>query len=207
MSMWNRARATVTCTFCRPHFPKQLRTFQLLTMFMWSRFLTTVSCAFVLWDPQIFQFLCDIPLSLQSFTHFANPIFLRILFDMEFSLYSLVHILPTSSLKSDPNLTVAFNMFKCKSSSRNSPVHFLSAACAVRGTGGNRDPTLVTTEASLPRNTVSREIFVKPEFTRSRPVTLPNYMNMMMMMMMMMMMITSACGWCDGENAGHDNRP
>ena len=52
--VWNRARTTVTCTFYRPHFPKQLRTFQFLTMFMLRRFLIAVSCSFVLWDPQFF---------------------------------------------------------------------------------------------------------------------------------------------------------
>jgi hypothetical protein len=48
VSTWNRALATVVCTFCRPHRPKELRTWQRL--------------------------LCEIELSLQSRAH-ANLIF------------------------------------------------------------------------------------------------------------------------------------
>ena len=34
--MWNRALATVSCTFCRPHLPKGLRDRQFFTIFKWK---------------------------------------------------------------------------------------------------------------------------------------------------------------------------
>ena len=60
--------------------------------------------------------------------------------------------------------------------------------------GGNRSPTSATAEATLPEKTqgFAPENLFKPEFTRSRPVTLPNYL--------MMMWLTSWCVWDDGEN-------
>ena len=43
----NRSLATVSCTFCRLHLPKVLRTRRLFLMiFMWNRALATVLCAF-----------------------------------------------------------------------------------------------------------------------------------------------------------------
>ena len=46
--LWNRALATVSCTFCRPHLPKVPRTLQCFEIFMWNRPLatSTVSCTF-----------------------------------------------------------------------------------------------------------------------------------------------------------------
>jgi hypothetical protein len=44
--MWNRAFATVSCTFFRPHLPKVLRPWQFFTIFMWNRALATVLCTF-----------------------------------------------------------------------------------------------------------------------------------------------------------------
>ena len=83
--------STVSCTFCQPHLPKVFRT-----------------CQFV------FRFFCETELSLQSRAHFANLIFQKCsehvnLFSDFFvkpsSRYSLVHISPTSSSKSAPNVT------------------------------------------------------------------------------------------------------
>ena len=56
-SMWNRALATVSCTFCRPHLPKVLGNPQLLMILcdelldddlvdIWHRALASVSCTF-----------------------------------------------------------------------------------------------------------------------------------------------------------------
>ena len=44
--MWNRAVATVSCTFFRPHLPKVLRPWQFFAIFMWNRALATVLCTF-----------------------------------------------------------------------------------------------------------------------------------------------------------------
>ena len=52
MFFWNRALTTVSCTFCRPHVPKVLRTPQFLTIFVWNRAFAT-SCA--LFADLIFQ--------------------------------------------------------------------------------------------------------------------------------------------------------
>ena len=65
--------------------------------------------------------------------------------------------------------------------------------------GSRRAPTteplyLKKPQGSAPESVCSRE------FTRSRSLTLPNYL-MMMMMMMMMMWLTRWCGWHDGQTA------
>ena len=67
------------------------------------------------------------------------------------SHYSLVHRLPASSSKSAPTLTVFFYIFKCESTSRYRPVHFLSATFADRGRQPRkqRPYTSATTEATL----------------------------------------------------------
>ena len=157
--------------FCRPHLPK------------------------VLWDPKTF-----------------NDFFVK-----SSSRYSLVHILPTSSSKSAPNPSVfcdfmwnrALARVSCTFSQTHLPKEvwtpqffniFTLQSCADRGRNhGNRDPTSATTEAILQEKTQSfapKNVF-KPEFTRSRPVTLPNYL--------MVTWLTWWCGWHDGENAAHDN--
>ena len=73
-----------------------------------------------------------------------------------------------------------------------------------RATAKNRDPPSATTAATLPEKTqgFTPESVFKPAFTRSRALTLPNYLMMMMMMVMMMMMLmmmwlTWWCGWHD----------
>ena len=109
-----RALATVSCTFCRPHLPKVLRT-----------------CQFFGW------FLSEIELSSLSRTHFANRIYQKCsdadsfsdFYIKSSSRYSLVHMWPTPSSKTAPNVTV-FDILKCKSSSRYSPAHVLSTTSA-----------------------------------------------------------------------------
>ena len=86
---WNRALATVLCTFCRPHLPKVLR------------------------PPQFFKFMSS-PTWWWCGWHMNSG-----------SRYSLGHLLPTSSSKSAPNVTVFYD-FYMKSSSRYSDVHLLS---------------------------------------------------------------------------------
>ena len=70
-----------------------------------------------------------------------------------------------------------------------------------RATAKNRDPPSATTAATLPEKTqgFTPESVFKPAFTRSRALTLPNYLMMMMVMMMMLMMmwLTWWCGWHD----------
>ena len=122
---------------------------------------------------------------------FAQRTFWAIFFVTTSSPYSLMHILPTSSSKSAPNRPT---FLTCSSAKR--------ALATVLGTfrqqllqmearnRKNRDPTSATTEATLPEKTqdfVPKSV-VKPEVTRSRPVTLPKYLMMMMRMMRLMMM-------------------
>ena len=90
--MWNRALATVSCTFCRPHLPKVLRAPQLflvlcdqlytylIMMRLAYDFELSISCAFcrphlpkVPRAPQCFT-ICEITLSLQSRAPFADLI-------------------------------------------------------------------------------------------------------------------------------------
>ena len=45
--IWNRALATVSCTFCQPHLPKMVWDSQFfLKIFMWNRALAKVLCTF-----------------------------------------------------------------------------------------------------------------------------------------------------------------
>ena len=94
--------------------------------------------------------------------------------------YNFVRILPTPSSKRAPNAWV-FSDFYLKSSSRYSLARIFS--------------TLFSQSAP----TLTFCFIFKPEFTRSRPVSLPNYL--------MTMWLTWWCGWHDGENAAHDIRP
>ena len=124
--MWNRALATVSCTFCRSHLAKVLRALSFFTILcdqplddddddvvvdIWNRALATVSCTFcqphlpkVVQTWQFFCFLCEIELWLQSCAHFADLIF------------------PKAS-RPLSSFTVTF--FNWKSSSRYSSVHCL----------------------------------------------------------------------------------
>ena len=133
------------------------------------------------WDPQAF---CAIfmwnQLWLQSHAHCANPIFQK-------SFESLFFFKILMWNRACATVLCTFCRQLLQIEARN---------C------GNRDPTSATTEATLPRKTegFAPESLSKPEFTRSRPVTLPKYL--------MMMWLTWWCGLHgDGENAAHDNRP
>ena len=108
--LWNRALATVRCTFLptsssksAPNLPKVLQT-------------------------QHFEM--QIEFSLQSGANFADLIFQKRSAAVKFlkckssSRYSLVHILPSWSSKSALQLSV-INILNCKSSSRYSLVHIL----------------------------------------------------------------------------------
>ena len=91
-----------------------------------------------------------------------------------------IEILPTSSSKSAPTETVFFNMFKWKSSSRYSPVRFGRPLSPTEPRNrGNRDPPSATTAPTLPEKMqgFAPESVFKPEFTRSRSLTLPNYLH------------------------------
>ena len=103
------------------------------------------------------------------------------------SRYSFVRILPTPSSKSAPNLTVFLTFFKCESCSRYSPVHVLSTTFADQGPQPQKQrPYFGDRGSHFTRKTqgFAPESLFKPEFTRSRTGTLPNYLMMMMMMMM-----------------------
>ena len=99
-------------------------------LFMWNRALPTVSCTFCIANstmpkknaPNVcicLRLLCEIELSLQSCAHFAGLIFQKCSKHVIFcgfymkssSRYSLVHILPTSSSKSVPNMSICFPTF------------------------------------------------------------------------------------------------
>ena len=65
----NRALATVSCTVCQPHLPKEFRDLQFFNIFKWkssSRY-------------SLVRFLCQIELSLQYCAHFADLIFKKCL--------------------------------------------------------------------------------------------------------------------------------
>ena len=88
--------------------------------------------------------------------------------------YILVHVLPTSSSKRAPNLTVFFEHFEEKIELS------LQIEADWGRTRGNRDPPSATTEATLPEKAHgfgSKSVFTR-EFARFRTVTRPNYLMM-----------------------------
>ena len=93
-----------------------------------------------------------------------------------------------------------FYDFYVNSSSRYSPVHWLPTTFADRGPHPRKErPYFGDRKSHFTWKTqgVARESF-KPEFTRSRPATLPNYLMIYLMMMMMMMWLTwwwECCKW------------
>ena len=79
VDIWNRALATVLCTFCRPYLQKVEKSRQSLTIFVWNRALATVSCTFcrphlqkVEKTGSFLRCLSKIELSLQSRAHFVG---------------------------------------------------------------------------------------------------------------------------------------
>ena len=90
-----------------------------------------------------------------------------------------------------------FYDFYVNSSSRYSPVHWLPTTFADRGPHPRKErPYFGDRKSHFTWKTqgVARESF-KPEFTRSRPATLPNYLMIYLMMMMMMMMMMMWLTW------------
>ena len=80
--MWNRARATVSSTFCRPYVESAPKASMFLTMFMWIRALARVSCtvcrphlAQVLRTPQFLDIQLQIKLKLHSCALFVDNLF------------------------------------------------------------------------------------------------------------------------------------
>ena len=198
--MWNQGLATVSCTFCRPHLPKVRRDPQFFTIsiftssryslvhllptspsksppnvsvflliFIWNRALVTVSHTFcqphlpkVFRCWQFFRFLCKIELSLQSRANVANPIF------------------QNSSERdgfghSQAQIELSLQSCAC----------FVDNFCRSRPETAETETLLRQPRKPLyPEKTqgFAPESLFKPEFTRSRPVPLPNYLMMMMMM-------------------------
>ena len=148
------------------------------TFSMWNQALATVLCRPHL--PKVFR----------------DPQFIEI-------LKSLVHILPPSSSKSAPNMPIF-----SKSSSRCSPVHFLSTTFADRATHPRkRDPTAATPGATLPgrKNTGFRARVFSP--VNWRASELLHFPATWWWVVDMMMWLTWWCGWHDGGTASHDNCP
>ena len=171
---------------------------------MWNRARTAVSSTFCC-------FFQKIPKVLRTW-QFSNILTCKSSFP-----YSFVHILPTSSFKSAPNVAVSFNILKCKSSSCYSLGHILPTSfsksapkvmvflhvqvqASVLPNPRKQRPSFSDHGRHFTKNAGfrAREFFQTSEFTRSRTATLPNYLMMV--------------GWHDDvvdmiENASHDNRP
>ena len=148
---------------------------QLCLMMMWLRNeieLSLQSCA--LFADLIFQ-KCSGPLSFQIYV-ITYLMMMWLTYELG-SRYSLGHLLPTSSSKSAPNVTVFYD-FYMKSSSRYSDVHLLSTtlpdrAPQLRKLRPFRDHGSHLIYPKKCRASRPRNVF-KPEFMRSRSLTLLN---------------------------------
>ena len=98
---------------------------------------------------------CEIELSLQSGAHFAHLIFQKCSGFVNF-----------------------FHILKCNSSSRYSPVHYLSTTAPERGSEPRKQTTLAIPGAILPKKRwVSHpRVFFTRECTRFRTVTRPKWL-------------------------------
>ena len=152
--MWNRALATVSRAFCRPHLPKVLRTWRFFENFRVQIELSLrVSCAFCWPHSSFWTFSNANPALAKVSPTFCRPHLPKALRDWQF-----------------------LNIFKCKSSSRYSLVRILSTTFADRG------PQLSeTTETTLPEKNAgfrARESF-QAWIHASRPVRYTSNYDMM----------------------------
>ena len=207
----NQAPATVSRTFCRPHLQKVVGC-QFFAFFFCEIELSLPSRAhfvdliFKKWSEAVnfLRYFCEIELSLQSRPHFFDLIFKKCekpvsFFDFHVnpnSRYSLVQffvdlIFKTSS-KSAKCPSVFFWFLMWNRALAYSLVHILSTTFRIEARNcGNRDPPAATTDSHFTRKNTGfcvRELFSR-ECTRSRSLTLPNYL--------MMMWLTWWCGWHD----------
>ena len=105
-----------------------------------------------------------------------------------------------------------FNMFKWKSSSRYSPVRFLSATFPNRAAHPRkqRPSPSATKAATLPeKNTGFRARERFQAWIQAFPISYTSQLldDDVVMMMWLTGWLTWWCGCHDGEKAGHDNRP
>ena len=98
---------------------------------------------------------CEIELSLQSGAHFAHLIFQKCSGFVNF-----------------------FHILKCNSSSRYSPVHYLSTTAPERGSEPRKQTTLAIPGAILPKKrwVLHPRVFFTRECTRFRTVTRPKWL-------------------------------
>ena len=181
----NRALATVPRTFFRPHLQKVLRTCPFFTIFMWNQALTAVPCTLrphylrkVVWGCQLFMiFMWNRALATVPCT-FCRP---RLPKWSEPVRFFAVFVEKTNPLRQSRARFVD---------------HFPRSSRAPAETETlQRRPR----KAILPEKTqgFAPESVFKREFTRSRSLTLPNYL--------MMLWLTWWCGWHDGETACCEN--
>ena len=121
VDIWNRALATVSCTFFRPHLQKVVLTLQIFTIFVWNQALAT-SLVRILstssWKsgptPSVFYVFVWSTTWWRCGWHMKSS-----------SRYSLVHIFSTSSSKSGPNPSDFYDFCVKPSSRYKSRAHFV----------------------------------------------------------------------------------
>ena len=149
VDIWNRAPATVSCTFCRPHLPKVLRDPHFFNIFKWkssSRFSPvhflsttpwssreTAETEALLWRRKKYRISRPImfsSLNSRALDFLNTSQLLAWWCEQSGSRSSLVHIVPTSSSKSAPRPSVFFIILSgnqalatvsCTSSSKSAP--------------------------------------------------------------------------------------
>ena len=121
--MWNRALATVSCTFCRSHLAKVLRALSFLRFYVTNHLMMMM-----LW------LTYEIELWLQSHAHFANlifqkwskhDIFLFFMWNRALAAVLRAFCRPHLPKASRPLSSFTVTFFNWKSSSRYSSVHCL----------------------------------------------------------------------------------
>ena len=198
VDIWNRALATVLCTFCRPHLPKVLQTrkfFNILRLFPTSSSKNAP-------NPTVFACSSSGNWALDTVSwhvvHRPKVLQARQFFYASYvkssSHYSCAHFVDLTG--------------PVKSSSRYSPVQILPATSPIEPQNpGNRDPPSATSSHFTGNNRRfrARECFQDFSSLNSRIPDLARFPTITYMMMWLPWWLRWWCGCHHGEKASHDN--
>ena len=184
--------------------PRNQWTTEAMWMNQWINEICQLHLPKLLWHCVFLRFICETELSLQSRAHFTDLIFQKCSeHDSFFAIMWNQALATVSCTLCQPHLPKVletwqfFNMFKCKPSSRYySPVHFLSTTFAHQGPQPRKHRPYFGDHGS--------------HFTLKTGISRPIVFSSLNSRFPDLLHFPSTwwwCGWHDGENAAHDNRP